>query len=173
MVIYMDELEKSLRKMLNQGVKAFCNQVLDEITEAYSSSIDRFYADYSPRSYGRTGGLFKGSDVARGESSGITPTGNGYQVGIHVSANYKSSYRADTEWVFNRAFSEGIHGFTRNQAIDWNRRNRDRGNSFRLPVNDAPTKMKPAPQILMNKDFRKISSSANLDSLVSIVFSFE
>lgn len=169
----MDELEKSLRKMLNRGVKAFCNQILDEITEAYSSAIDKFYADYSPRYYGRTGGLFKGSDVARGDSSGITPTGNGYQVGIHVSPNYGNPYRADTEWVFNRAFSEGIHGFTRNQAIDWNKRNKERGSNFKLSVANAPVKMKPSPQILMNKDFRKISSSAHLDSLVSIVFSFE
>lgn len=173
----MDELEKSLRRILNQGVRAFCDQILDQIVEAYSTAIERFYADYRPYKYARTGSLFKGSDVARGDSTGIKKTGNGYQVGIIVSADYGNPYRAnDAEWVFERAFSKGIHGWTRNQAIEWNARWRQQGNSFRLPVNvfhGQKRISKPSPQTLMNKSFRKISSKSHLDSLVSIVFSFK
>lgn len=116
---------EGLTKIFNDAVEDMAHEVLWEIEHIYESAIDRFYADYNPLYYNRTGATFVASS---GYYNLFSPQnimgGNGnWTAGITVNSQFipSGTYRADTDWVFSRTFNKGIHGINRGKVFGKNR----------------------------------------------------
>ena len=110
-----------------------------------------------------------------------------YEAGIIVSAKYISGspYRADNEFVFNRTFEEGIHGFRNAYMGGWNNRyddttngifshisvikDKETGETIRTLHKElyrAPLVMRPTPEQLMHKAYWTLGSDRHLKELL-------
>ena len=165
--ILADEIE-----FMKSALKKTAEELTFQIQAAYESAIDKFYADYSPHTYGRTQSTYFGSSGAKYFKKNIYPVGDmSYMGGIVVDSFFIGQpYKANATWVFNRTFEQGIHGYTPGEAKAWSSRWKEKQGPHLSADNRLvfpPTKraMKPSPMVLLNKDFRKIASHKNIDSL--------
>lgn len=142
-----------------------------EIEKAYETQISRFYNDYSPISYSRTGSTWWASSGYRNFESWSEYLGDlQYQAGITVDPGNISGtpYRADTAWVFHRTWHYGIHGINRNNKR-FKMRKRKNGREYEVSWNyrQFPTNTRPSPEVEFIKMFNKIKQHKNLDSVFS------
>lgn len=167
------------RKNVFQAVRSAAQEIGDDIEQAFEDVIQAFYDDYSPTWYRRTDSLWYasssyGNGFLRRNSSDIVPTLRGdsgntisYEVGIKVSgSNYGFNpyvrFNGDRpswltpDWVFDRAFYKGIHGFS--QGSVWKHNKGMSKDSYWRPVT-VPHRMSPTPETLMNRKFKQIEKS--------------
>lgn len=120
------ELPSEFKRRINKTVKHIKEeaslQVAKDIKHMYNSAIKDFYADYRPRSYNRTFSAFI-ADNLRGTddySKIIEQHDDGFTVAFSVGDGFISGnpYRAKKDWVFNRTFVEGIHGWTPDEVMN-------------------------------------------------------
>lgn len=116
----MEMIKRDLEKKYEKALKRFAEEMTYQVEAAYESVVQSFYDDYTPRYYERTYSTYLGSDKYNSPFD-YTPFGNEYEYGITVSdANIPGNpYRADKDWVFNRTFDEGIHGFFKDELNEW------------------------------------------------------
>lgn len=142
------EMLKSLTKTALKASATILNYRLEKKWEQF---IDEFYESYEPSLYDRTGSTYEASNMydknlpelknnrLAWKWKSINPTKNNSIIaGIEI--DYKNigdnPYKADLEWVFNRTFEEGIHGYTKEEALShsWSFRNNQD------PLNPSPSK---------------------------------
>lgn len=107
---------EGLKDAFNDAVEEMAHEVLWQIENIYETAIDRFYADYNPLYYSRTGAtyvassgyydLFSPQNIMGGDGN--------WTAGIKVNSQLipSGTYRADPNWVFARTFNKGIHGIS-------------------------------------------------------------
>lgn len=154
-----------------------------EIEKAYESQIARFYADYTPISYERTGATWWGSSGLNNYQSWSQYLGDlQYQAGITVGSDMIQSavgdpYRAETAWVFDRTWRLGIHGINRNtiryKMKTIGRGKRKREIEVKWNYRQFPTNTRPSPKEEFTKTFNKIKQHKHLDEVFSEYWNIE
>lgn len=144
------EVLKKTSKMMDVMLNRAAEYMKEEFAFLYASVIVAFYEDYSPRTYERTFSTFTaGLEGRYSDPNSYTANpqprvavrsidvGQGREIKMHISSEYIGSpYRAAADWVFDRTYVEGIHGFSRSD-IGWLGDN----GSF-SPVGHTPKRMK-------------------------------
>lgn len=168
-------LEKEINDIFNQAINDTAEDILVEVEQAYENVIETFYKSY-PTKRKRTYSLYKASS---GYENLFTPNNMYYEngipiIGIDVHSSFipGTPYRADVngnEWVFDRSFEQGIHGFTEAEVKIWTKKNhinRHGEKSKFLKPKKIPTQMSPAPRKLMDdKFYKEISNQKHLDDI--------
>lgn len=183
-----------LVKIFESCTEDLAREVLFETQSIYESVIEQFYNDYDPLYYNRTGSSWYGSS---GSDTLFSPQ-NLYQQGdswvssiiVDPSNIPGNPYRADKDWVFERTFKKGIHGFSykKNKGKTFLKTNGKKvfeviransyqgqssivsqkkffktGNSISIKTRTM-TNMSPAPQTIMNKEFKRLTGKRNLQN---------
>lgn len=117
---------------VDSAIGKAAKEVGDKIQKAYNESVDDFYDSYQPSSYIRTLSTYKGSSAARGHRTHRKLGSMRHEAGITVDASYiggnpytkhpKHGWDPSVDFIFNRTFFEGIHGFNRGTIIKRNKR---------------------------------------------------
>lgn len=161
----LNSMLRDIEKKYNIALKELAEEITYQIENSYETVIDKFYEDYSPRYYDRTYSTYIGSDHYD-DMFNFQQLGDTYLAGINVSSSNipGSPYRADTDWVFDRTFYGGIHGINRTDKI---RMNKTRGRGYEKDLINITTikNMHPAPKVLMDKEFKRITKKSNMDKL--------
>lgn len=174
-----DEIIKEMEEKLKAVARETAKEVQSLIEAEYVSTILEFYNDYQPRSYHRTEYTFYGSNKydgpARHARNTVPAYKDGFIGGISVSADYipENPYRADTEWVFNRTFEKGIHGYTRNEMlkrfhklVSKNKKQRTYQKFTFTYQEEKQTVLKPSPEKRLEKKVRKLATNKTIDNIV-------
>lgn len=120
---------------INEIVKKVAVEAGERMYREYKKSIQKFYDDYSPKIYRRTGGIGKAWSGINGKNVFHKRIGkNIYAAGIYVGEQYipgdpyvnqhhsnSMNGIVNKSWVFPRAFDSGIHGYTQNEYFQANR----------------------------------------------------
>lgn len=121
----MDEIKADIEKKYKKDLEEFAAEMSYQVEAAYESVVQSFYDDYGPNNgepwyYKRTYSTYKFSDHYDDEFA-FTPFGDEYEYGITANTDNVSGnpYRADKNWVFERTFGQGIHGFFRTELNEW------------------------------------------------------
>ena len=163
--IDINDFKKAYRNALEKTAQ----RIGREIEKAYETQIQRFYNDYSPIVYERTGATWWASSGMQNYDSWSTYLGNlEYQAGITVDpVNIQNKmghpYRANTNWVFNRTWHYGIHGINRNSKRHKIVKKRGKEYEVSWAYRQFPTNTRPAPETQFIKAFNKIKQHKNLD----------
>lgn len=159
----LQDFRKDIEKRYMSAIEHLAEEVSFQIESAYETVIEKFYDDYSPVSYNRTYSTYLASD-GYDDPFSYTQSGNVYTAGIQVSSDFIQGkpYRADTDWVFNRTFERGIHGFNKKDMDTYNV-GKYGNNIWR--VKHRPKNMRPAPKKLMDREFKRITKKGNMDKL--------
>ena len=143
------QLAQELRQAIDNASKKIGKYIYD----AYDETARRFYAHYSPRQYARTNGFEKAlkTNMYWEPSMG----GNTYIVGIEGGSRFipSGNYKADTDWVFSRTWSQGIHGWTIEEYNKWNKM----GIAPFTDIYPTAVVQRPSPMAYMNQRFRDIN----------------
>jgi len=163
----MGELYDMIAKDLKQDIQRICKSAAGDLTEelvgGYKKAINAFYAGYHDNPY-RTY-----SSRNAYQKSKIMAFDFGAMGGISVDASYIGSpYRADTDWVFNRVFNRGIHGYTNTEAAIWTARQRMRGSNLTFHPTTSPTS--PPPSVIMEKEYNRICSKGHMGEVCAKYF---
>ena len=95
------------------------NKVAEDVVYMYNSVIKQFYQHYKPHSYDRTYTAFLANNMYGTDNYEqiINQYEEGFTVSFFVGDEFldktlsKNPYRADRDWVFERTFTKGIHGW--------------------------------------------------------------
>lgn len=168
-IIDINIFKKSYRNALEKTAQ----RIGREIEKAYEAQIQRFYNDYNPIVYERTGATWWASSGMQNYNSWSTYLGDlQYQAGIvidpmNIQIKRGHPYKANTEWVFNRTWHYGIHGINVNtrryKIIKKGKREYEVSWNYR----QFPTNTRPAPETEFIKAFNKIKQHKNLDKIFS------
>ena len=162
----------TLLNELNNAVMLAVEKGIDEVGRqleiAYGRCIDRFYADYPfTRVYNRTFSLYAGSDTWDNPLKNKKKINKQkYSISVNVSADYLTDniggnpYSSPVDYVFERAYEQGIHGMTpeeaANKKLDWHK----------LP-------MSPPPIHFMEKEYERLTNKGGLDIIFGEAISKE
>ena len=164
----LDKFMQKIKQKYKEAVREMAEEVAFQIEKSYESAISKFYEDYDPRYYERTYSTYLGSNAYNDIfNQGVQQFGNVFLAGINVdSTNIPGNpYRAQNKaWVFDRTFYKGIHGINR---FDKTKINKHRGHGYQkeeIKITSIKN-MHPAPKVLMDKEFKKITKKANMDKM--------
>ena len=184
----IDKFKQQIMENFYNALEEMAQVISEQVQEAYTEVIDDFYnfaafpykgkygIDYTntPNSYNRTFSLYRASSGYHDLYSSVWNYGDYVEGGIEVAPENigYNPYRADTDWVFNRSFFEGIHGFYSKSKTGKNWLIKKYRNKFRKKGSKemgfsfvAPLKNKPIPKEFMDKKFKKITTKKALDQL--------
>ncbi len=175
-MIDINEFKKAYRNALEKTAQ----RIGREIEKAYEDQIARFYNDYYPIVYERTGATWWASSGMQDYKSWSQYLGDlQYQAGITVGADNIQAkrghpYRASTPWVFNRTWHMGIHGINRNtKRYKMKKRKNGREYEVSWDYRQFPTNTRPAPEKQFKAEFNKIKQHKHLDSIFSYYWAIE
>lgn len=144
LAISAQKIKQMCQKIAQEAIRNSLNDIVFDIENMYQSVIEQFYNDYSPSEYSRT---YSGYEAY---TKHIKKIPNGYECGIIVDGSkipqgtyfsiYDNTHIADSDWVFNRGFIEGFHG-------------------FKIESKYFPTPMSPAPKEQMERLFKEYENS--------------
>lgn len=173
----VDKIERDL----DSAIKTTSDLLGRQIERAYRDSISKFFSDrafpYSriknvPLRYKRrkTNNLYYGSSGRKkydAHKPMYVSIGNAYRTGIEVGAKFytnPSPYRADTSWVFNRAFVDGVHGFCEGDNYIW-----DMTVFGNRKVRNIPLRATEeyTPKVIMDLKFKDIASNKNIAKILA------
>lgn len=157
-------LSKKINSAMDDALEKIAVEVGYEIEELYESVIEQFYNDYHPRRYRRTFSSFLGSDSYALMQDPVMQD-DGYIVGVSVSPNTipGEPYRAKKDWVFERTFRKGYHGYKNIEIRNWRSKKKnhalikEKKYFFNRP--DDMHVMSPSPEKLMEKGVKKLYKS--------------
>lgn len=145
----------------------------DQIETEYERAIAKFYQSYRPNSYVR-GHYLRWASSGYKKNKHYYKKANtfGFVAGIYVDSGLiREVYKNDpkrphitNEWIFNRAFSLGIHGFNAEDVAIHNSA-KDLTHEWH-PATTPPT-MKTPPEQILDKKFASIGSLRNINSRMS------
>ncbi len=166
----INEFKKGYRNAMEKTAQ----RIGREIEKAYESQISRFYNDYFPIRYDRTGATWYGSSGLNDYESWSKYLGGlRYQAGITVGSdniqeNFGDPYRADTDWVFDRTWRLGIHGINRNTKR-YKMKKLKGGKQIEVSwdYRSFPTNTRPSPEKEFKTMFNKIKQHKHLDEVFS------
>ena len=108
-------IEAAVMKRANAGLQAAAKQISAEMWDASIRSMTEFYGSYAPRMYGRSGQLMNAFDepvITTGSNEAeITMLVKPENVGMYDSCVPGSGWNASGEWVFDRVWTKGVHGW--------------------------------------------------------------
>lgn len=178
------DITQKITKDLDSAVQITSEILGRQIEKAYRDAISKFYSDrafpYSriknkPLRYKRreTNNLYYGSSgrIRYNKNKPMyKPIGDVYRTGIEVGAEFytnPSPYRADTEWVFNRAFVDGVHGFCEGDNFIW-----DMTVFGNRKVHNIPLRATAefTPKEIMDRKFKNISDKENITKILAHAF---
>ena len=166
------DLEEEIDEMVKKAIKRTAIELSSEIEIAWERVIDEFYEDYTPIWYNRTYSTYKASDGYSEIGSGnfvpyiknIRRNKHGnILVGITVSSDYipGNPYEADKDWVFERTFEKGYHGYNQHEAQKWTSDHSGKDLDNRTWSTSAKV-MKPSPSKRMDVQFNKIANQKHI-----------
>lgn len=160
-----DDFKTKILNNFKDAIATLAEDVTFQIESAYETAISMFYKDYDPLYYDRTYSTYLGSDKYD-DPFGYQHYGDSYFSGIGVSASYipGNPYNAYKEWVFNRTYYKGIHGFNKS---DKDRVNKTRTKENAWRIKHVPRTMTQKPSNLMKKSFKSITKKSNMDKLLN------
>lgn len=173
------------KKAYRNALEKTAQRIGREIEKAYEEQIARFYGDYTPITYERTGATWWASSGMQNYNSWSQYLGDlQYQAGITVDpANIISSvgnhYRASEEygngtaWVFNRTWHYGIHGINRRYKRVKIKKKKGKEYEVSWDYRSFPTNTRPAPEKQFKAEFNKIKQHKHLDEVFSSYWSAE
>lgn len=156
----LGDIEKKAEKV----VEILAKEVATELHEKYYDVLDNFYADYSPIMYVRTNqAKYMALLPEIAEAAGLSASG-GIKIDPSRIGFYQSifNWNASADWVFNRIWSSGIHGWSPWEFPDsWM-------GYVRQP--DAPSS--PTPEVEMDEFFTEMCNSLDgrADRVINSVF---
>lgn len=126
------DLLRKQNRMINIMLDQAAEYMKEEFGYLYANVIVGFYKNYDPVRYHRTFSTFAAGLEGRYNNPNsyvLDPKprvdikringGEGREIKMHISPEYMGDpYRAPTDWVFDRTYVEGIHGFARSD-IGW------------------------------------------------------
>ena len=126
------DLLRKQNRMINSMLDHAAEYMKEEFAYLYANVIVGFYENYDPIRYRRTFSTFAAGLEGRYNKPedyvynpkprvDIKPIngGEGREIKMHISPDYMGDpCRAATDWVFDRTYVEGIHGFARSD-IGW------------------------------------------------------
>lgn len=118
----LDFITKDVKRRAKIAARKTAKKVTADIQKMYKETVTEFYDHYDPSSYKRTFSTYEGSDGYGKENFDPIEVGDDYLAGIEVSpSNIEGDpYEADKDYVFERTFVKGIHGFTPEEAEQYN-----------------------------------------------------
>lgn len=175
------DIISKIERDLDSAIKVTSEILGRQIEKAYRDSIAKFYSDrafpYSriknvPLRYKRrkTNNLYYGSSgrIKYDKNKPMYESiGNAYRTGIEVGAKFytnPSPYRADTEWVFNRAFIDGVHGFCEGDNFIWDMTVYGNRKVHNIPLRATEEN---TPKVIMDRKFKDISSNNNITKILA------
>lgn len=124
MATKIDGIPWNLNRKINTAYEHIKQEAADKVAQdvvhMYNSVIKQFYQHYRPRSYDRTFTAFSANNMYGSDNYQqiISQHDDGFTVNFLVGDEFldktlgdKNPYRADRYWVFERTFTEGIHGW--------------------------------------------------------------
>lgn len=168
---------KQIKKEYKNAIKKAAKEIQQTLVNKYVSIIADFYADKvfttnngnptrNPRTYHRTYNLYSGLTRVYKE------TNDSIETGISLSGNnIAHQYRADNDWVYQRAFELGIHGFARpHMSIDGSSKETvdmvQYDDTYITSYKHVPRLTNPPPIYHMDVEYNKITNNKNLYKLV-------
>lgn len=163
---------EQIKKTYKNALEKTAQRIGREIEKAYEAQITRFYYDYTPIVYERTGATWWASDGMQNYESWSQYLGDlQYQAGItvdpaNIQAKMGHPYRANTMWVFDRTWRLGIHGINKNTRR-FKKKKRKNGSEYVVSwaYRRFPTNTRPAPKIEFEKAFNRIKQHKHLDEV--------
>ena len=149
---YVKRIMKKIETAVKRGMRDYSYVVHDAMKDAFNTSIDAFYNNYTPTNkyegrylvgFNKDGSFryrkfkywrrrkslyqalktnkhndvkFKRDGDIFGFSSTIRFSGKNIKVKHH---NERQGYHNANEWIFNRAYFNAIHGFTKEEDYNW------------------------------------------------------
>ena len=165
-----NELLKNINTCVRITKKEIAKQIAEDIREEYHTVIWKFYHHYTPNMYKRsyesqlsTNYHQLGKDYRK-----ITKwQEDGFIIKFIVGGEFVSgNYEDDNEWVFNRTFNQGIHGWTpiSFQGIMSGTQNVEKM-GWRGRVKQPRKPLKPSPKERMDEWFERYKTYGNLDKI--------
>ncbi len=117
---------------VDEAIGKAAKEAGDEIQAAFNESVDNFYDSYHPSSYNRTLSTYRGSSAARNHRTHRKLGSMRHECGITVDSSYiggnpytknpKHGWDPSVDFIFDRTFFQGIHGFNRGTIQKRNKR---------------------------------------------------
>ena len=158
----LDGLSKRISAAMDSALEKVAIEVGYEIEKIYESVITEFYDSYEPHRYDRTKSTFYGSDIY-GNYHDPVRIDDGFLAGISVSPDTipGNPYRADKNWVFERTFVKGYHGYNGKEIKKWRQlphiRELIKAGKYHYYRPPEMRVMKTKPEKLMEKRVRKLA----------------
>lgn len=174
---FLKKIDKATTAILNKCAK----KMATDCKEQYRSVIRLFYSGYpKPHSYDRTLETLNANNIRENNfdykkiTTRISPTAIRVVFSIGTEFIKGKPYRADTDWVFNRTFKEGIHGWTPEEVADYTGGSNYGyyGKDGRFYMNrmmywyDVPQPMSPTPYELMDSWYKNYRQPYNLKDIL-------
>lgn len=170
-------VKRNIERRVKKSIECAAKEIQQTLVDKYVSIIADFYADKvfttddgiptrTPRSYNRTYNLYSGLERI------YEKTNDGVTVGISLSGNnIEYQYEANNEWVYQRAFELGIHGFARphsNMHME-SKENSEMGEAMAFHLGTYkhfPKLTNPPPIYYMNVEYNRLASNKNIRELL-------
>lgn len=195
-----EEYGKRIQKKLNKAMKKTIDKmqrkvIVKSIIDMYKQSIKEFYDHYEPNTYTRNRFLYGAYEVVKKSTINRKTDNRTFTLGIKVDGDRIKNlrdfptrgsygYRAEPKWVFDRAYAQGIHGFSDKEPwvkkLD-KRREKEFSGNFNYSKGHytwgmfyrrhTPPIMKPTPRDLMMKKFEQFVTK-DLNDLWTETFSY-
>lgn len=180
----LEEIKAEIEKRSRKAAEEVASEVTFQVELAYEKAISKFYNDYDPERYERTLSTIKASN-RWDDIFGYTPTKDRFIAGIEVGSENipnifegpddeegHQPYRDPTDWVFERTYEKGIHGYTILEARRYADKKRKKyvlskraKNRLTNYINAAPPITSPPPKEIMEKLFSKIDKQQYIDKI--------
>lgn len=112
----IEGFKKNILDATMLSTRELADTIHTEIKMAFKSVIDDFYSSYNPKIYYRTRSTYRASNsdklIEPEYKRGVFYPGISIGDDFITGSPYRNSHGSvDTEWVFNRTWYKGIHGF--------------------------------------------------------------
>lgn len=173
-----DEVNKKIDLAITAILKAAAEKMATDCDKEYRKVMSEFYAHYSPHTYVRSRETRFANSMRNGDWKSITTMldKNTVQINYQIGSEFidGSPYRADTSWVFNRTFGEGIHGWTPDEVLQYvgghNYGYYGKNGQFyinrMLGWTDVPEPFSPSPMERMNEWAKQYRRPTNLRQIL-------
>ena len=167
-----DEIDKKIDRAITKILNACAEKMANDCREQYEKIIDNFYADYRPHSYNRTLETKYAHNLYRNNYKSITTfiDSNTVQIIFSPGSEYieGNPYRANKDWVYERTYIEGIHGWTPEEVLEYSSGANygyygKHGDFFiNKMLNYMPEPMSPSPKECIDEWYKKYKTPTNL-----------